>query len=362
MDTDILLTFGINLIYYRQQLNLSQDELCFITTLKKSYISDIQKKGGVRNISLQNVEKLSQALEIPPYKFFIGDDIDMNYNDEIKTIIVEEFSKLIINIENDFKTNYKKKNHNFLLSQLDPEMTAHMVFVSSFESKSGNSIQECARKIATLKFGPENVPNVVNPHNLPFEASSTFGREQIIVTDVDYNNETVQGSIQSFITANSGGGRGKSKKECTTTQESIKNLLDLSSHKSSSIHIKPVDLAFYDGLKWNIMEIKAGGDLDSSNAPGNVKKMLTLYVALNDPTAELYFSTIYHKTGEGNTWTGAVKQYLSYPNMFLIGSNFWNKILPADIDFEQFCGIYKEAIEEIDLNQRLKDMITDCIS
>lgn len=37
----------------------------------------------------------------------------------IKNIIVDEFSKLTVLIENDFVANYKRKVNNFLLSQMD---------------------------------------------------------------------------------------------------------------------------------------------------------------------------------------------------------------------------------------------------
>ena len=81
----------------------------------------------------------------------------------IKQIIVEEFSKLTGTIEKDFEKNYKRKVNNFLLSQMDENITASMVFVSSFESKSGFAIETCAKRIARLKFGDENVPAIVNP-------------------------------------------------------------------------------------------------------------------------------------------------------------------------------------------------------
>ena len=86
--------------------------------------------------------------------------------DKIKTIVTEEFTKVIDLIENDFKKNYSRKVNNFLLSQMDENITASMVFVSSFESKSGFAIESCAKRIARLKFGEENVPAIVNPHGL----------------------------------------------------------------------------------------------------------------------------------------------------------------------------------------------------
>lgn len=104
----------------------------------------------------------------------------------IKKIVVEEFSKLTNTIESDFKSNYRRKVNNFLLSQMDENITASMVFVSSFESKSGFAIETCAKRIARLKFGEENVPAIVNPRNLEHNIPTPVNG-QIIVTDVDTN-------------------------------------------------------------------------------------------------------------------------------------------------------------------------------
>lgn len=280
--------------------------------------------------------------------------------EKIKDIIKEEFLLLLDNIEKDFKINFGKKQNNFLLTKMDDEMTAHMVFVSSFESKSGNAIQACARKIAILKFGSDNVPLLINPNNLIVPDNITEGKEQQIITDVNFESALIQGKIQEFMTSRMGQGKGKSRIESTVDQNSIKELLSLTNLKNNCITSKPVDLAFFDGICWNLIEIKAGGDLDNTNAPGNVKKMLTLYTAFNNENAKLYFATIYNKNGEGNNWVGAVKKYLSYPDMFLIGSEFWTKILPSGITFDEFCTLYQETMQEIDINQRLKAMIKTC--
>ena len=83
---------------------------------------------------------------------------------------------------------------------------------------------------------------------------------------------------------------------------------------------------------------------------------------MNSNNCNAYFATLYNKDGEGNTWTGAVKKHLNYPSMFLIGSDFWNKILPEGINYEEFTKIYKEALKEIDLNARIRNMIKNCIN
>lgn len=284
--------------------------------------------------------------------------------DIIKQIVFEEFSKLTDLIEKDFTANYKRKVNNFLLSQMDENITASMVFVSSFESKSGFAIETCAKRIARLKFGNENVPAIVNPRNLPhnFDPSKISG--QIVVTDVDTHNGNLRGEISAFRANSEAKGAGKNRIESRVTQDSIKEyLLPLSKkYHTESIYSKPVDLAFFDGSEWNIMELKAGGDLDSSNAPSNVEKLLTIYVDMGIENCKAYFATLYNKDGEGNTWKGAVKKHLAFPEMFLIGKNLWNKILPNNISFEEFEAIYKEALEEIGLNNRIIEMINSCIA
>ena len=281
----------------------------------------------------------------------------------IKKIVVEEFSKLTNTIESDFKSNYRRKVNNFLLSQMDENITASMVFVSSFESKSGFAIETCAKRIARLKFGEENVPAIVNPRNLEHHIPTPVNG-QIIVTDVDTHNGNLRGKISAFRANNVASGRGKNRLESGVTQKSIKeNLLPLATEfKTKAIYTKPVDLAFFDGENWNVLELKAGGDLDSSNAPSNVEKLLTIYVDMGIENCKAYFGTLYNKDGEGNTWKGAVKKHMAFPEMFLIGKTFWSKILPDGISFEDFEQIYKEALEEIDLNRRIKLMIENCIS
>lgn len=283
--------------------------------------------------------------------------------DLIKNIVLDEFSHLTDLIEADFQSNYHRKVNNYLLNQMDERITASMVFVSSFESKSGFAIETCAKRIARLKFGDENVPAIVNPRGLTYDIDMSTVTGQVVVTDVDTHNGDLRGEIAAFRANNEAKGRGKERTESTVTMDTVKStLLPLAKkYKTDSIFTKPVDLAFYDGDNWNIMELKAGGDLDSSNAPSNVEKLLTIYVDMGIENCNAYFATLYNKDGEGKTWTGAVKKHLHYPSMFLIGKDFWNKILPEGIDFDEFTRIYKRALEELDLNKRINTMISDCI-
>ena len=217
---------------------------------------------------------------------------------KIKNIVVDEFAKLTKLIEDDFNANYRRKVNNFLLSQMDEQITASMVFVSSFESKSGFAIENCAKRIARLKFGEQNVPAIVNPRNLKHNVSTPVSG-QIVVTDVDTHSGDLRGEIAAFRANNEARGRGQMRIDSGVTQTSIREKLFplAEKYKTASIYTKPVDLAFFDGERWNILELKAGGDLDSSNAPSNVEKLLTIYVDMGIEDCNTYFATLYNKDG-----------------------------------------------------------------
>lgn len=65
---DILRVFGTNLRRYREEKNISQEKLAEMTGLHRTYISDIER--FQRNISLNNVQKIANALGIENYQLF----------------------------------------------------------------------------------------------------------------------------------------------------------------------------------------------------------------------------------------------------------------------------------------------------
>lgn len=66
---DIVRVFGTNLRKYRNTKNLSQEKFAEKCGLHRTYISDIECFR--RSISLENVQKIADALEIETYRLFI---------------------------------------------------------------------------------------------------------------------------------------------------------------------------------------------------------------------------------------------------------------------------------------------------
>lgn len=73
---DIKEIFSKNLKKYRNQLGLSQEAFAEKSKLHRTYISAVESKR--RSISLDNIQKIADALEIDTYKLFINEDGDIN--------------------------------------------------------------------------------------------------------------------------------------------------------------------------------------------------------------------------------------------------------------------------------------------
>lgn len=71
---NVLKTFSTNLKLYRNKLGLSQKALAERCGLHRTYISDIEC--GKRSISLDNVQKISNALGVDAYLMFIDNKTD----------------------------------------------------------------------------------------------------------------------------------------------------------------------------------------------------------------------------------------------------------------------------------------------
>ena len=66
---DIIRVFGTNLRKYRALLGVSQEKFAEMCGLHRTYISDIERFR--RSISLENVQKIADALGIETYLLFV---------------------------------------------------------------------------------------------------------------------------------------------------------------------------------------------------------------------------------------------------------------------------------------------------
>lgn len=71
-NMDIIKIFGTNLRKRRTELGLSQEKFAEKCGLHRTYIGSIEC--FQRNVSLENVQHIAEALNIEPYKLLIPDN------------------------------------------------------------------------------------------------------------------------------------------------------------------------------------------------------------------------------------------------------------------------------------------------
>ena len=83
---DIVKVFGTNLKKYRTAMGLSQEDFADKCGMHRTYISAIEC-----SISLENIQRIADALEIETYKLFLEEIIWINFRSTyFKTFIMAE--------------------------------------------------------------------------------------------------------------------------------------------------------------------------------------------------------------------------------------------------------------------------------
>lgn len=62
-------TLAYNIKCFRFEKNISQEELAFLSELDRTYISAVER--CVWNVSLGNIEKIANALEVDPWRLLV---------------------------------------------------------------------------------------------------------------------------------------------------------------------------------------------------------------------------------------------------------------------------------------------------
>lgn len=68
--------FATNVKHYRQQNGISQEKLAELSGLHRTYISAIERER--RNIAIENIECIANALGIEPYLLLVPNPTDGN--------------------------------------------------------------------------------------------------------------------------------------------------------------------------------------------------------------------------------------------------------------------------------------------
>jgi len=68
---DIKVCIGLRIKVLRTHFNLTQEELAYKVDLDRTYINSVEK--GKRNISIENIKKITKGFELTVFDFFNDD-------------------------------------------------------------------------------------------------------------------------------------------------------------------------------------------------------------------------------------------------------------------------------------------------
>ena len=329
---------------------------------------------------------------------------------KIKEFIIKELTAFSSKIKNN---NYNSPKYNNPFQPFDrSEITKCMSLGRSFDSQLGNRLQRICMFLARCKYGDVFVPSyifiksnedkniVANLFSYPQEFVDKYEIDAFqtqVVSKISNDDEIlesilnlkVKNKIKKIYKEENGIKRIRQKdkdiieeiinKYRSDFQKSIikykytKCLSDNYSMKKNSVNI---DLIYFKDCDHLVLyELKASGALDTKNRLGNANEVLNnkkIFSFIKN--VESYFATYYNNCGESGTdikEKNGVKFRGNMPNgpMFnivsnepkmngkiLVGSVFWENILPNGITHDSFIKTYVEAFKSTGIEKIINEI------
>lgn len=266
--------------------------------------------------------------------------IEQIIDDMVKSFANSLEDRHIKEIANPNGAINRKKNNAFI-AELNDDFMIYSALCRSFDSSMGSFFEKLGNKIAALSY---EVRGDIVSYILPEQETRI---NEIYNSISSASNEKEKPSISqynSFVPIKKG-----------------RNNLPNHTHKTDHYFVKTATEEYF------LLELKAGGDLDSKKAPAEKKELLTEYFLLKNklieentvPNIKIYLATAYNMYGEGNEWKqGSVKSSFSDDEL-LIGKDYWNFICDDPDGFDVVFSQYKKSAKYIDnALEKIKDAYT----
>ena len=291
------------------------------------------------------------------------------FDKELEEFIQKELEDMCINIATNYKPNIENRKNNPFLCFEDTHANKYMGLARSIDSQLGNRIQRIIFYIARQRYGLSNVPNIISINYYEKDKKIIC---KLFSINIDLPTKEQNKNFNPFkqiIYVNKGNIDESEVKKELKIKSTSKSLII----KQREIHISdttflgelskfikknngnPVDLLFFDCNdkildNVNAFEIKMGGNLDTKNAEANANEVKNLKKIFSFfPKNYSYFATCY-----GNC-SKAVESRLP-KNQILNNVDFWNKILPSEIPYDNFIKIYTSAFKKAKVEEKIQKM------
>lgn len=292
----------------------------------------------------------------------------------LHNFIYKELVAMTSNVITNYSINMSNRENNPFLLFEDTSIKKYMALGRSVDAQLGNRIQRIIFYISRLRYGLQNVPNIITldicnegtksisctlysvPHDLDErEQNKNFDPyKQIILVGSNKTYKEIKKLLHVKATSNS---IIKVDFTFNNIDEDTFKFIETMNNKRI-----PVDLIYFDCQNTelnnaNTYEIKMGGNLDTKNAKSNaqeVKDLLTLFGFLQNNHS--YFATCY---GECSSSVVSNIEKIIGNDAILNNIDFWNKIIPTlenTFTYHEFIDVFKDAFKSSDLENKLKNL------
>lgn len=280
----------------------------------------------------------------------------------LKAYIRCELAEMAKNVAKKAKKNQAKRGNNPFLVFDNAGLNNTMGLGRSLDSQLGTRLQHIAMYLAVEKNGNENVPNIVllkpNKTGITMETASfpikQCKTQKIYWGDCDIKDKFTKKCAHYYL-------KNKDSVEINSydfnvdgkIKADIEDEINRRDKKNKGI---PVDLLYIvSDEKANITvlsyEIKAGGNLDTKNAPSNANEVKSLDRIFGYCNSNARFATCYDGKGNGEP-DGSILSTLSR-NKILIGKEFWSEILPNGLKYDEFISAYQTSFKKAKVEETI---------
>lgn len=238
--------------------------------------------------------------------------------------------------------------HNVFLLAISPQLAVGSKLSRQLTSRLGVKLARMARSLAELRYGTDRVPKHLRARGVEASAVDIQTDDTLVYSNFD-RNHVVELTLSLVTKAKS-----VSKVGTDAWRRLYEDALDelLAGSRVDTPWYVQVELAVLDE-NIGFAELESGGMLDSSNAIGQSRKLIQAGLAYGDPEMPLHFCTAYNNAGEGNPIKGSLRAYFvqepAHRDGLLTGSNWWSRVLPGDLTFDDFLEIFHEVAEAYEI-------------
>lgn len=299
---------------------------------------------------------------------------DDNKIDEFWQFVIECLEDIKITTIDNYSENSINRKYNVFNCIEDNTISKYMGLGRSFDSKLGNEIQKIAMKLARVKYNDINVPNIILINTKDLKKNRKFLLELYVIKDnfqqrvyynlepnvfseyYDSNKIASQKSIVFTLPKSDSNDILEHLNKIKVTQKELK----FSKYKKILVDLLYIeDIDDTTKTKITTFELKSGGNLDTKNSTANVKEVQLLkdifkFFPLNDS----FFATTYNNAGEGSPSGSVFAELLKNNLESKVGVDFWNMVLPEELDYESFIKNYKQKFIESGIEEEYKNLDT----